>query len=109
MVVSPTVTNGVVYAGSNDDHIYALDAETGALLWGFETGGGIRSSPTVANDIVYVGSNDNHVYALDASTGDLLWSHDTADWVQYSPTVKDGVVYLETGPESPGWVGGFGQ
>ena len=94
VVVSPTVANGVVYAGSNDNHIYALDAETGALLWGFETGGVIRSSPTVANDIVYVGSNDNHVYAPDASTGDLLWSHDTADWVQYSPTVKDGVVYL---------------
>ena len=94
VVISPAVANGIVYAGSDDNHVYALDAETGALLWSFETGGVIRSSPTVANDIVYVGSNDNHVYALDASTRDLLWSHDTGDWAQYSPTVRDGVVYL---------------
>ena len=65
----PTVVDGVVYAGSDDNHVYALDAETGELLWRFETDDVIRSSPTVAGGAVYVGSNDNHVYALDAETG----------------------------------------
>ena len=69
VVNAPTVADGAVYAGSDDNHVYALDAETGELLWRFETDDVIRSSPTVAGGAVYVGSNDNHVYALDAETG----------------------------------------
>ena len=95
VVNSPAVADGVVYAGSDDNNMYALDASTGALLWIFETKDVIRSSPTVTGSGVYFGSNDNHVYALDASTGGLLWKHDTGDWVQYSPVVSEGVVYFK--------------
>ena len=94
VVYAPTVAYGMVYAGSDDNRVYALDAETGELLWSFETQDVIRSSPTVTVGAVYVGSNDNHVYALDRETGELLWRYDTGDWVQYSPPVRDGVVYV---------------
>ncbi|MCY3886990.1 MAG: PQQ-binding-like beta-propeller repeat protein [Chloroflexi bacterium] len=94
VVNAPTVAGGVVYVGSDDNHVYAIDAETGALLWSFQTGDVIRSTPTVTGGVVYIGSNDNLIYALDASTGALLWQHDTGDWVQYSPTVREGTVYL---------------
>ena len=94
VVNAPTVADGVVYVGSDNNHVYALDAGTGGLLWRFETDDVIRSSPTVTGGAVYVGSNDNHVYALDAGTGELLWSYDTGDWVQYSPVVSDGLVYV---------------
>src|SRR5215471_1523390 len=35
---SPAVANGVVYIGSGDHNIYALNASTGAKLWSFTTG-----------------------------------------------------------------------
>ena len=95
VVNAPTVAGGAVYVGSDDNHVYALDAETGELLWRFETDDVIRSTPTVAGGVVFAGSNDNHLYALDAETGAELWSHDTGDWVQYSPVVSGGVVYLK--------------
>ena len=94
VVPAPTVSGGIVYAGSDDKHIYALDAATGEMLWSFATGDVVRSSPTVSDGVVYVGSNDNHLYALDAASGGLLWKIDTGDWVQYRPIVSDGVVYL---------------
>ena len=94
VVNAPTAADGVVYAGSDDNFVYALDAASGQMLWSFETGDAIRSTPTVAGGAVYVGSNDNHVYALDAATGEMLWKHDTSKAVQYSPVVKDGVVYI---------------
>ena len=53
---SPAVANGVVYVGSNDGNVYALNASTGAMLWSYTTGGGVYSSPAVANGVVYVGS-----------------------------------------------------
>ena len=94
VVNAPTVADGVVFVGFDDNHVYALNASTGTELWRFETGDVIRSSPTVVSGVVYVGSNDNHVYALDAKTGFELWSHDTGNWVQYSPVVSEGVVYF---------------
>jgi hypothetical protein len=30
--------NGVVYVGSDDNNVYALNASTGALLWSYTTG-----------------------------------------------------------------------
>src|ERR1035437_8908520 len=66
---SPAVANGIVYFGSYDNNLYALNASTGVLLWKFVTGSYIFSSPAVANGVVYVGSSDNNLYALNASTG----------------------------------------
>jgi hypothetical protein len=61
---SPAVANGVVYVGSDDSNVYALNATTGAKLWGFTTGYWVYSSPAVANGTVYVGSVDGNVYAI---------------------------------------------
>jgi outer membrane protein assembly factor BamB len=33
---SPTVVNGVVYVGSWDGYFYALEADTGSLIWKFQ-------------------------------------------------------------------------
>src|SRR5580692_3426354 len=54
---SPAVANGVVYFGSWDRNLYALNASTGALLWRYNTGE-VSSSPAVANGVVYVGGID---------------------------------------------------
>ncbi|MEV7445698.1 PQQ-binding-like beta-propeller repeat protein, partial [Streptomyces sp. NPDC091204] len=64
---SPAVMDSIVYIGSNDHKVYALDAATGTPHWAHTTGGGVSSSPAVVNGIVYVGSNDKKVYALDVA------------------------------------------
>ena len=58
------MANGVVYIGSYDDNVYALNARTGAKLWSYATGYLVYSSPAVANGVVYVGSHDEKVYAF---------------------------------------------
>ena len=51
---SPAAANGVVYIGSDDNNLYALNAKTGAKLWSYKTGSYVESSPAVANGVVYV-------------------------------------------------------
>jgi len=63
------VANGVVYVGSYDNNLYALNAQTGALLWRYNTSGLVSSSPTVANGVVYVGSWDKNIYAFGLKHG----------------------------------------
>lgn len=99
---SPTVLNGVVYIGSGDQNLYALDAATGALRWSFATGDVVHATPAVANGVVYVGSWDRNLYALDASNGRERWRYTTGnDTVIYnqigiasSAAVIDGVVLV---------------
>jgi eukaryotic-like serine/threonine-protein kinase len=94
VISSPTVADGTVYVGSDDNNVYALDAETGDEQWRFETGLSIEySSPAVANGTVYVGSWDGNVYALDAESGDELWRFEVIDLARSSPAVADGTVY----------------
>ncbi len=99
---SPAVANGVVYFGSGDGHIYALDAANGALKWKVRTAGVVHSSPAVAGGIVYAGSWDSFLYALDAATGRQIWRYKTGEdptnhnqvGIQGSPAVVDGTVYF---------------
>jgi outer membrane protein assembly factor BamB len=62
---SPVVDErGTVVFGSQDDHVYALDAD-GGLLWKLPLGGDVDSSVTVAPDgTLYVGADDGALYAL---------------------------------------------
>ncbi len=109
-ISSPSVANGVVYAGSGfmdrygeGTHFFALNASTGALLWRYTTGDFTRivAAPAVVNGIVYFGSVNydyytGRVYALNASTGTLLWK--AGGPVYEAPTVVNGVVYVGSGP-----------
>jgi outer membrane protein assembly factor BamB len=54
----------VVYIGSEDDHVYALNAKTGRKLWRYAAGSGVGTSPVVANGMMYVGSDGGKVYAF---------------------------------------------
>lgn len=60
---SPTVANGVVYAGSFVT-LYALNAVTGELLWQFTDGTFVESSPAVVNGWVYDASYGGSLYAF---------------------------------------------
>ena len=96
IISAPSVANGVLYFGSEDGNVYAVNAKTGAQIWKFQTttyiGG---SSPAVANGVVYVGSSGvGIVYALSAKNGALLWQFRTGDDIQSSPTVVNGIVYI---------------
>src|SRR5690349_11889073 len=46
---SPAVAAGMVFIGSLDNHLYAIDQQTGQTKWKFKTGGPIASSPAVAD------------------------------------------------------------
>ena len=94
---TPAVADGVVYVGSADRHLYALDAASGKLLWRYLTDNAAPFSPTVVDGVVYFGSENNRMRALDASSGELLWTYKSEGRVvQAAPAVVDDAVYFNT-------------
>lgn len=93
---SAAVVNGVVYVGSEDGNLYALNAKTGSLVWKLNTGHPVTSSPAVADGLVYIGTGEGTFYALDAVTGTKLWRHIGGDPPNAAPVVTNGVVYVGT-------------
>jgi eukaryotic-like serine/threonine-protein kinase len=91
---APTISGGVVYVGSADKRLYAIDAETGVERWHFETKDKVFSTPAVADGRVFIGSFDHNVYALDAKTGRMIWKLDTLEPIVSSPVVFDKTVYI---------------
>jgi eukaryotic-like serine/threonine-protein kinase len=87
-------TSAMVYVGSFDRSLYAVDARTGAEIWSFPTGGSVFSSPSASDGLVYVGSGDGNIYALNARTGAKAWSFLTGSAVVSSPAVAGGTVYI---------------
>lgn len=71
---APIVEDNIVYIGSDDDCIYAINFLSGQEVWRFETEGDIRSTPCIYNDFVFITSQDGNIYALDKNTGEKKWS-----------------------------------
>lgn len=99
---SPTISGDVLYFGSGDHHVYALDVATGALKWKFATGDVVHASPAVVDGTVYIGSWDRNMYALDAATGTERWRYQTGNdttiynqiGIASSAAVANGIVYF---------------
>jgi outer membrane protein assembly factor BamB len=69
-VGSPALVDGVVFVGSGDHRLYALDAATGELLWALELDDDVGMAPAVVGGTVYVGTGfanngrPGYVYAI---------------------------------------------
>jgi hypothetical protein len=88
---SPTVVGGVVYVGSFDRRIHALNASTGQRVWvSPPAGAGFSVNPVVVNNMVYAGNRDGYFYAYRTGNGSLAWQYPPAGQpplgpIAYSP------------------------
>ena len=95
---SPIVANGIVYIGSTDGKLYALDAKRWGVRWVFDAGDAIRYAATVLGDRVYFSARNNRVYGLDAKTGEKLWEFKSKTWMDAPPIVSGNRVHVGAFP-----------
>ena len=77
VVSSPVIHGKVIYFGSDDGNIYAVDAESGRQLWKCGTHGAVASSPAVGNGTLFATSYDGKLYAVNVETGAIKWKFGT--------------------------------
>ena len=113
---TPLIRDGVIYLSADDSRVFAIDARTGAKIWGYAPEispeaervyccGSINRGVALLGDLVYVGTMDSRMVALDRATGEVRWETEVVDWRQgYSITgaplaVKDMVLTGVAGGE----------
>jgi outer membrane protein assembly factor BamB len=122
---SPVVVGGVLYVGSMDGFLYAINARNGRVLLKFKAYDAIVSSPAVSGDTVFVGNTRGRLYAIDRTAknwpfenvitpywkalyfyGDVskpppvsgyVWSIPLRGNMDSSPLVTDGRLYVGVG------------
>ncbi|WP_433431195.1 PQQ-binding-like beta-propeller repeat protein [Nonomuraea sp. CA-141351] len=67
------VAGGIVYAGSDDGKVYALDAASGALRWSHQIGDMVTDGPIRVGGTMYA-ATWGRIVALDAARGRTRWS-----------------------------------
>ena len=68
------MAGGRAFAASIDTHtVFAVDADSGRVLWTFTAGGRVDSPPTIHAGLALFGSADGWIYAVRASDGALAW------------------------------------
>ncbi len=96
-------SNDIIYFGSKDGNLYAVDTATNKELWHFSSGGPILCQPYIYNDLLFFSSTGTF-YALNITTGEQVWKndqeanttyrHDKWDFHDSSPVVDNNVVYF---------------
>ncbi len=84
---TPVVYNGVMYVTTAYNHLFALNARTGKLIWRYDQKlgttifccGPVNRGVAVAYGNVYMGTLDAQLVVLDAATGKVKWTRQVAD------------------------------
>lgn len=100
----PVVEGDSVYFGSLDHKVYALNLQTGELLWEVQLSGAINASPLFDPEtgLLYVGSLGKEMVAINAESGKISWSYPedgTISSVWATPILQEGQLIFadETG------------
>lgn len=108
---APLYHDGILFVATNNNHIEALDAVTGDMIWrymhqrpdfqgAYHNNQAMRQKNTIAlwQNMVIQTTVDARLMAHDALTGEVIWDHQVHDWeAGYSytagPTIANGVIF----------------
>lgn len=102
----PVVVGNRLFAGSQANKLYSLDAKAGCVYWVFDTAAPIRggviaglvAGPSGNASAVFFGDAAANTYAVDFASGKLLWKTRVDDhyaaMITSAPNLYRGVVYF---------------
>ena len=110
---APVVNGNYLFVTTPMDHLIAMEASTGKVLWKYDYPIDEKALKTVCcdvvnrgvalyGDLVYMGTLGNHVVALDAKTGTVKWDTSLAPpgvgyFISGAPLVVNGKVIIGDG------------
>ncbi len=70
---TPVLGEKYFYTGSENGALYAVDRETGKLIWQYNSGASISTQPQVLGNLIFCGNDDGWLFCLRTKNGKLVW------------------------------------
>jgi len=83
---SPVIFENIVYVGSDDGNLYALQLNDGRELWRFKTDDAIEAPPLIIGGSIFLGALDGTFYCIDPANGKQKWQLETESQISGSAT-----------------------
>lgn len=94
---TPVTDGDIVYQPGMDHRIYALNAQTGELIWKTDSLGGSIAGKPALNEagVLFVGTFNQELLALDtAQNGAVVWRMPASAWVYAGPTLEGDSLFV---------------
>lgn len=91
---APASDGEILFLPSLDHNLYALNGQSGDLLWQQDMGAGIVGRPAMSDEgTLFVGTFGSEVIALNSANGVIQWRKNTEGWVWGGPTYFEGSLF----------------
>ncbi len=92
---NPLLIEGFIYFGALDGYVYAVDKNTGQVIWSIKTEDRINgSSPVQFERNILIGSYDGGMYSINIDMRSIEWIFKANAEIFSSPYVYEGRVYF---------------
>jgi outer membrane protein assembly factor BamB len=90
--------DGMIYCGTRDGNMQALEALTGEELWQKKTGNwqkaSIKTQMVSDGGLIFFGYDDGRLYAVDRATGNERWHYSTEGILYAQPVLFDDKIFF---------------
>lgn len=88
----PMVVDGVMYFTSLDHFLYAVDPQSGDILWQLDLEGAVPETPVYHEGRLYAGGFARKIFEISLD-GEIISTYDTENWVWGKPVIVDDTLY----------------
>ena len=95
-IATPAYADGMLFVGGGygSHEFYAVDSETGRIIWKIQTGDDGPTAAVVADGLVAFNTESCTLVVVDERTGRLIWEEWLGDPLMSQPAIDKGVLYM---------------
>ncbi|MCF7824829.1 MAG: PQQ-binding-like beta-propeller repeat protein [Candidatus Marinimicrobia bacterium] len=91
---APVVIDSMLYFGSRDKNVYAINTSSGEEQWKYSTKNGGDLIPAISGCLIFFGGWDSTLFTLNRITGEEIWKFKAGGPISSSPAVTDSAIYF---------------
>src|SRR5215470_11446035 len=95
-IATPAYADGMIFVGGGygSHEFYAIDAETGRIIWKIQTGDDGPTAAVVSDGYVAFNTESCTLIVVDEKTGKIVWQEWLGDPLMSQPAIDDGVLFM---------------
>jgi Ca-activated chloride channel homolog len=95
-IATPAYADGMLFVGGGygSHEFYAVDSDTGKVIWKIQTGDDGPTAAVVADGLVAFNTESCTLVVVDERTGRVIWQEWLGDPLMSQPAIDKGVLYM---------------